>query len=96
MKNVGRKFSHAIQKVTGSSSSRSSSHRSSTPVPSVTHRDEQAKSQAPEEPVEQQEEEAPDDFYIDLRGEREHKAYNILKAELFVTLGSLMKTCLRK
>ena len=33
--------------------------------------------------VEQQEEEAPDDSHIDLRGEREHQAYNILKGRTF-------------
>ena len=53
IRNVGRKFSNALKKVTGSSSSRSSSHRSSTPTPSISHRDEQAESQAPEEQTEQ-------------------------------------------
>ena len=49
IRNVGRKFLNAFKKVTGSSSSRSSSHRSSTPAPSITHCDEQAESQAPED-----------------------------------------------
>ena len=83
MQNIGRKFSRTIRKMTGSSSSRSSSHRSSTPTLSFTHHDEQAESQAPEEQVEQQEEEVPDDSHIDLRGEREHQAYNILKGRTF-------------
>ena len=83
MKNIGRKFSRAIRNLTGSSSSRSSSHRSSTPTPSFTHHDEQDESQVPKEQVEQQEEEALDDSHIDLRGEREHQAYNILKGRTF-------------
>ena len=74
---------NAFKKVTGSSSSRSSSHRSSTPAPSVSLRDEQAESQALEEQTKQQEEEVPDDSHIDLRGEREHQAYNILKGRTF-------------
>jgi len=77
-------MSGALKKVTGSSSSRSSSHRSSTPTPSYTHQDEQAKSQAPEEqPAQQQEEEAPNDSHLDIRGERELQAYNILKDRTF-------------
>ena len=62
IRNVRRKFSNTFKKVTGSSSSRSSSHRSSTPAPSVSLRDEQAESQALEEQAAQQEEEAPDDI----------------------------------
>jgi len=69
-RNIGRKVSGALKKVTGSSSSRSSSHRSSTPTPSYTHQDEQAESQAPEEQPAQQE-------------ERELQAYNILKVRTF-------------
>ena len=64
MRNVGKKFTNTFRRVTGSSSSRSSLHRSSTPTPSFTHDDEQAESQAPEEQVEHQEEEAPDDSHI--------------------------------
>ena len=74
----------ALKKATGSSSSRASSHRSSTPTPSITHHDEQAESQASEEQPTQQEEEAPDDSHLDIRGERELQAYNILKARTFV------------
>jgi len=83
-RNIGRKVSGALKKVTGSSSSRSSSHRSATPTPSYTHQDEQAESQAPEEqPAQQEEEEAPYDSHLDIRGERELQAYNILKARTF-------------
>ena len=68
-RNIGRKMSGALKKVTGSSSSRSSSHRSSTPTPSYTHQDEQAESQAPEEqPAQQEEEEAPNDSHLDIQG----------------------------
>ena len=95
IRNVGRRFSNAFKKVTGSSSSRSSSHRSSTPAPSVSLRDEQAESQAPEEQTEQQEEEVPDDSHINLQGEREHQAYNILKGRTSVILGSSTKNCSR-
>ena len=53
-------------------------------MPSFSHNDEQAESQAPEEqPTQQQEEEAPDDSHLDIRGEREFQAYNILKARTF-------------
>ena len=52
-------------------------------MPSFTNRDEQAESQAPEEQVEPQEEEALDDAHIELRGERELQAYNTLKARTF-------------
>ena len=53
-------------------------------MPSFSHHDEQAESQAPEEqPVQQEEEEAPDDSHLDIRGEREFQAYNILKARTF-------------
>ena len=83
MRNVGKKFTNTFRRVTGSSSSRSSLHRSSTPTPSFTHDDEQAESQAPEEQVEHQEEEAPDDSHIELRGEREFQAYNMLKDRTF-------------
>ena len=77
-------MSGALRKVTGSSSSRSSSHRSATPTPSYTHQEEEAESQAPEEqPAQQEEEEAPDDSHLDIRGERELQAYNILKARTF-------------
>ena len=77
-------MSGALKKVTGSSSSRSSSHRSSTPTPSYTHQDEQVESQALEEqPAQQEEEEALDDSHLDIRGERELQAYNILKARTF-------------
>ena len=76
-------FSGALKKVTGSSSSRASSHRSSTPMPSFSHHDEQAESQAPEEQPAQPEEEAPDDSHLDIQGERELQAYNILKARTF-------------
>ena len=80
-RNLGRKVSGALKKVTESSSSRSSSRRLSTPTPSCTHQDEQAESQAPEEkPTQQEEEEAPDDSHLDIRGERELQPYNILKA----------------
>ena len=83
-RNIGRKVSGALKKVTRSSSSQSSSHRSSTPTPSYTHQDEQAESQALEEqPAQQEEEEAPDDSHLDIRGERELQAYNILKARTF-------------
>ena len=37
----------------------------------------------PEEKVEHQEEEALDDSHIELRGEREHQAYNIMKGRTF-------------
>ena len=61
-----------------------SSHRSSTPTPSYTHQDEQAESQASEEqPVQQEEEEAPNNSHLDIRGERELQAYNILKDRTF-------------
>jgi len=93
IRNVGRRFSNAFKKVMGSSSSRSSSHRLSTHAPSISHRDEQAKSQAPEEQTEQQEEEVPDDSHINLQGEREHQAYNILKGRTSVILGSSTKNC---
>ena len=84
MRNVGKKFTNMFKKVTGSSSSRSSSHRSSTPTPSFTHHDEQqAESQEPEVQAAQQEEEAPDDSHIELRGEREFQAYNMLKDRTF-------------
>ena len=77
-------MSGALKKVTGSSSSRASSHCSSTPMPSYTHQDEQAESQVPEEqPVQQEEEEAPDDSHLDIQGEQELQAYNILKARTF-------------
>ena len=47
-----------------------SSHRSSTPTPSYTHQDEQVESQVPEEqPAQQEEEEAPNDSHLDIRGE---------------------------
>jgi hypothetical protein len=83
-RNIGRKVSGALKRVTGSSSSRASSHCSSTPTPSYTHQDEQAESQAPEEqPAQQQEEEVPDGSHLDIRGEREFQAYNILKARTF-------------
>ena len=53
-------------------------------MPSYTHQDEQAESQAPEEkPTQQEEEEAPDDSHLDIRGERELQPYNILKARTF-------------
>ena len=53
-------------------------------MPSYTHQDEQAESQASEEqPVQQQEEEAPNDSHLDIRGERELQAYNILKCRTF-------------
>ena len=81
---IGRKVSGALRKVTGSSSSRSSSHRSSTPTPSYTHQDEQAKSQSSEEQlVQQEEEEASNDSHLDIQGERELQAYNILKGRTF-------------
>ena len=83
MRNVEKKFTNMFRKVTGLSLSRSSSHRSSTPVPSFTHHDEQAESQAPEEQVEHQEEEAPDDSHIDLQADREFQAYNMLKDQTF-------------
>ena len=83
IRNVGRRFSNAFKKVMGSSSSRSSLHHSSTPAPSISHRDEHAESQTTEEQTEQQEEEVPDDSHIDLRGEHEHQAYNILKGRTF-------------
>ena len=83
IRNIGRKFTGAFKKVTGSSSSRASSHRSSTPTTSFTHHDEQVESQAPEEQPAQQEEEALDDSHLDIRGEREFQAYNILKARTF-------------
>ena len=74
----------ALKKVTGSSSSRASSHCSSTPTPTYSHQDEQAESQAPEaQPAQQQEEEAPDDSHLNIRGEREFQANNILKARTF-------------
>jgi hypothetical protein len=77
-------MSGALKKVIGSSSSQSSSHRSSTPMPSYTHQDEQAEFQASEEqPVQQEEEEAPNDSHLDIRGERELQAYNILKGQTF-------------
>ena len=77
-------MSGALKKVTGSSTSRSSSRRLSTPTPSCTHQDEQAESQAPEEkPAQQEEEEALDDSHLDIRGERELQPYNILKARTF-------------
>ena len=83
-RNTGRNVSGALKKVTGSSSSRASSHRSSTPTPSFSHHDEQVESQASEEQLAQQEEqEAPDDSHLDIRGEREFQAYNILKARTF-------------
>ena len=83
-RNIGRKMSGALKKVTGSSSSRSSSHRSSTPTPSYSHQDEQAESQAPEgQPAQQEEEQAPNDSNLDIRGERELQAYNILKDRTF-------------
>src|SRR6185312_11793359 len=83
-RNIGRKVSGALRKVTGSSSSRSNSHHSSTPMPSCTHQDEQAESQAPEEqPAQQEEEEAPNDSHLDIRGEQELQAYNILKRQTF-------------
>ena len=83
-RNIGRKFSGALKKVTGSSSSRASSHRLATPTPSFSHHDEQAESQASEEQLAQQEEhEAPDDSHLDIRGEREFQAHNILKARTF-------------
>ena len=53
-------------------------------MPSFSHHDEQTESQAPEEqPVQQQEEEAPNDSHLDIRGERELQAYNILKDRTF-------------
>ena len=52
-------------------------------MPSYTHQDEQAESQAPEEQPAQQEEEAPNDSHLDIRGERELQAYNILKGRTF-------------
>ena len=74
----------AIKKVTGWSSSRSSSHHSATPTSSYTHQDEHAESKALEEqPAQQEEEEAPDGSHHDIRGEREFQAYNILKARTF-------------
>ena len=77
-------MSGALRKVTGSSSSQSSSHRSSTPTPSYTQQDEQVESQAPEEqPAQQEEEEAPNDSHLDIRGEQELQAYNILKGRTF-------------
>ena len=77
-------MSGALRKVTRSSSSRSSSHRSSTPTPSYTHQDEQVESQVPEEqPAQQQEEKAPNDSHLDIRGEQELQAYNILKGRTF-------------
>ena len=82
-RNIGRKVSGALKKVTGSSSSRASSYRSSTPMPSFPHHDEQAESQALEGQPAQQEEEALDDSHLDIRGERELQAYNILKAWTF-------------
>ena len=83
MRNVRKKFTNVFTKVTGSSSSRSSSHRSATPAPKFTHHDEQAESQAPGEQVEHQEEEAPDDSHIELRGDREFQAYNMIKDRTF-------------
>ena len=83
IRNAGRKFTGALKKVTGSSSSRASSYRSSTPTPSFPHHDEQAESQALEGQPAQQEEEALDDSHLDIQGERELQAYNILKARTF-------------
>ena len=57
----------------------SSSHRSSNPAPSFTHQDEQVESQALEEQAEQQEEEVPGDSHIELWGDQEFQAYNMLK-----------------
>ena len=77
-------MSRALKKVTGSSSSRSSSHRSSTPTPSYSHQDEQAESQVPEGLLAQQEEEqVPNDSNLDIRGEQELQVYNILKDRTF-------------
>ena len=77
-------MSGALKKVTRSSSSRSRSHRLSTPMPSYTHQDEQAESQASEEkPVQQEEEEAPNDSHLDIRRERKLQVYNILKGRTF-------------
>ena len=50
-RNIGRKMSGALKKVTRSSSSQSSSHRSSTPTPSYSHQDEQTESQARPSPA---------------------------------------------
>ena len=84
MRGVGKKFTNVFKKVTGSISSRSSSHRSSTPTPSFTHHDEKkTESQEPEVQAAQQEEEAPDDSHIELWGEREFQAYNMLKYRNF-------------
>jgi hypothetical protein len=53
-------------------------------MPSYTHQDEQAESQAPEEqPAQQEEEEAPNDSHLDIRGKQELQAYNILKGRTF-------------
>ena len=53
-------------------------------MPSYTHQDEQAESQALEEQqVQQEEEEAPNDSHLDILGERELQAYNILKGRTF-------------
>ncbi|XP_039822271.1 uncharacterized protein LOC120684489 [Panicum virgatum] len=77
-------MSGALKKVTGSSSSRSSSHRSSIPTSSYSHQDEQDESQSPEgQPAQQEEEQAPNDSNLDIRGERELQAYNILKDRTF-------------
>jgi hypothetical protein len=91
IRNVGRRFPNPFKKVMGSSSSRSSSHHLSTHAPSISHRDEQAKSQVPEEQTEQQEEEVLDDSHINPQGEHEHQAYNILKGRTSVILGSSTK-----
>jgi len=92
MRRTGRKLVGALKKVTGSGSSRSqggsSSHRSSTPTQSYTREPEESheehvESPAPYEQAEEQQEEAPDDSHIELRGDREFQTYNILKDRVF-------------
>ena len=84
-----RRFVGTLKKMVGSSSGRSqggsSSLRSSTPTQSYTREpeesyDEPVESQAPEQ---HQEEEMLDDSHIELRGEREFQAYNILRNRTF-------------
>ena len=94
MKGVGRKISGAIKKMTGSSSSRSrggsSSRHSPEPTPTPTTMDyeqdeqeEQIEEQAKEPQAEDMEIDEDDAPYLDLRDDREHQAYAMIKNRSF-------------
>ena len=96
MGKFGRKLAGAFKKVMGPSSSRScgsSSVRYTEPKESPMHEDEQTEPmEVQEEEQEQPMEEGDDDPHLDLEGDRETQAYNLIKNREFDNTPALTPT----